>query len=171
MCRPLERIWAPWRIGYVTGDRPDGCPFCRKMQSDDDEENLILHRGQHCGVLLNTYPYNSGHLMVVPAAHVGEIGDLAPEAHAELWDLTQLAIRTLQRTLCPQGLNVGMNLGQAAGAGISDHLHMHIVPRWNGDTNYMTSVAETRVVPQSLQDSYAQLLPVIRELATDLDGR
>ncbi|MBD3291714.1 MAG: HIT domain-containing protein [Armatimonadia bacterium] len=165
----MERMWAPWRIGYVTGDRPDGCVFCMKIQSDDDEENQVLHRGEHCAILLNTYPYNSGHVMVVPNAHVGELTDLSHEAGCELWDLTELAVKALKHALYPQGLNIGMNLGQAAGAGIGDHIHMHIVPRWSGDTNYMTTVAQTRVVPQSLEDSYEQLRPVIAELAVSGD--
>ena len=162
----MERIWAPWRIGYVTGDdRPDGCVFCAKIRSDDDEVNQVLHRGEHNVILINTYPYNSGHVMVVPNAHVGELGDLSGEAGCELWDLTALAVEALKHRLCPQGVNIGMNLGQVAGAGISDHIHMHIVPRWSGDTNFMTTVAKTRVVHQSLEDSYEQLRPAIEELA------
>ena len=136
-----------------------------KIQSDEDEKNHVLHRGEHNAILLNTYPYNSGHVMVVPNAHVGELTDLTPEAGCELWDLTTLAVQALKRTLYPQGLNIGMNLGHAAGAGIGDHIHMHIVPRWSGDTNYMTTVAQTRVVPQSLEDSDRQLRPVFAELA------
>ncbi|MGI5819968.1 MAG: HIT family protein [Armatimonadota bacterium] len=163
-------MWAPWRIGYVTGDRPDGCVFCAKIEADDDDTNHVLHRGEHNAILLNTYPYNSGHLMVVPNAHVANLTDLSPEAGCELWALTDLAVRTLKQALQPQGLNIGMNLGQAAGAGIGDHIHMHIVPRWSGDTNYMTTVAQTRVVPQSLEDSYQQLLPVIRKLTSGDEG-
>jgi len=170
MCRLLERIWAPWRIGYVAGERPDGCVFCKKIQSDEDRKNLVLHRGEHGAILLNTYPYNSGHLMVVPNAHVGELTDLSSEAGCELWDLTDLAVRTLKKALYPQGINLGMNLGQAAGAGIGDHIHMHVVPRWSGDTNYMTTVAQTRVVPQSLEDSYDQLRPAIEELTSGRAG-
>jgi ATP adenylyltransferase len=163
-------MWAPWRIGYVIGERPEGCVFCHKIQSDDDEGNHVLLRGKQNLVMLNTYPYNSGHLMVVPKAHVGDLEDLSREAVAELWELTELAVRTLRRALYPEGINIGMNVGEAAGAGIGDHLHMHIVPRWNGDTNYMTTVAETRVVPQSLEDSYNQLKPVIDELAAGDDA-
>ncbi len=163
-------MWAPWRIGYVTGDRSSGCVFCRKIESNEDDANFVLYRGEHNAIVLNTYPYNSGHLMVVPHAHVGELADLSLEAYAELWELTGLAARALQQALHPQGLNIGMNLGEAAGAGISDHLHMHIVPRWHGDTNYMTAVAETRVAPQSLEDSYRQLRPVIERLAAEGGG-
>jgi len=106
----LQRMWAPWRIGYITGDRPEGCVFCVKIQSDEDEENHVLHRGEHNAILLNTYPYNSGHLMVVPNAHVGELTDLSPEAGCELWDLTTLAVRALKHEMYPQGVNIGMNL-------------------------------------------------------------
>lgn len=154
----------------MTGDRPDGCVFCMKIQSDDDDENQVLHRGRYNAILLNTYPYNSGHVMVVPNDHIGELTDLSPEAGCELWELTDLAVRALKRELYPQGLNLGMNLGQAAGAGIGDHIHMHIVPRWSGDTNYMTTVAQTRVVPQSLEDSYEQLRPVFEELTSGDEG-
>lgn len=161
----MRRMWAPWRIGYVAGERPEGCVFCIKIESDDDEANHLLFRGEQNVVILNTYPYNSGHLMVVPYAHVGNIEDLSAEATGELWNLTELAVRTLKRALNAQGLNVGMNLGDAAGAGIGDHLHMHIVPRWNGDTNYMTTVADTRVVPQSMEESFRQLKPVLDKLA------
>ena len=157
-------MWAPWRIGYVAGERPDGCVFCAKIHSDQDVDNQVLHRGEHCAILLNTYPYNSGHLMVVPHMHTGDLADLSPEAGRELWELTELAARAVRRALHAQGINIGMNLGDAAGAGICDHIHMHIVPRWSGDTNYMTTVAQTRVVPQSLEDSYSQLQPIIAEL-------
>lgn len=158
-------MWAPWRIGYVAGERPDGCVFCLKIDEDDDHNNHLLFRGEQNVVLLNTYPYNSGHLMVVPFAHVGKLEELSREASRELWELTGLAVRTVEQALHAHGVNIGMNLGAPAGAGIGDHLHMHIVPRWNGDTNYMTTVADTRVVPQSLEDSYRQLKPVMDQLA------
>jgi len=158
-------MWAPWRIGYVTGDKPSGCVFCAKIDANEDDHYFVLYRGEHNIIVLNTYPYNSGHLMVVPNQHVADVTDLPAQALAELWELTGLAVRALKEALAPQGLNIGMNLGQAAGAGISDHLHMHIVPRWHGDTNFMTSCAETRVVPQSLEDSYGQLRPVVQRLA------
>ncbi len=160
-------MWAPWRIDYVTGDRPSGCVFCAKTKANEDDRHFVLYRGERNIIVLNTYPYNSGHLMVVPDEHVGELTELSPEVRSELWELTGLAVRALKEALAPHGLNIGMNLGEAAGAGISDHLHMHIVPRWHGDTNYMTSCAETRVVPQSLEDSYRQLRPVVQRLASE----
>ena len=163
-------MWAPWRIGYVAGDRPDGCVFCDKIKADDDERNHVLYRGRFNVVMLNTYPYNSGHLMVVPVDHVCDLLDLGPEARAEMWELALLGSETLKRTLHAQGLNLGLNIGHAAGAGIQDHIHLHIVPRWNGDTNYMTACADTRVVPQSLDDSYRQLQPAMQALAAELLG-
>ena len=166
----MDRLWAPWRIGYVAGDRPEGCVFCDKIESGDDEHNYVLHRGQHNVVMLNTYPYNSGHLMVVSNAHVADLVELDPEALAEMWRLALLAGETLKRGLHCQGLNIGLNVGQAAGAGIGDHIHLHVVPRWNGDTNYITTCAEVRVVPQGLEDSYRQLEPVMAELAAEMFG-
>ena len=165
----MERMWAPWRICYVAGERPDGCVFCAKVQSNEDDAQFVLYRGKRCIIVLNTYPYNSGHLMVVPDEHVGDLMALSEDAYAELWQLTRLAGRALKQALGWQGLNIGMNLGEAAGAGISDHIHMHVVPRWYGDTNYMTACAETRVVPQSLADSFCQLRPVIEQLAAEED--
>ncbi len=159
-------MWAPWRIGYVAGDRPSGCVFCRKIHSDRDDENLVLYRGEHCAIILNTFPYNSGHLMVVPNMHVGDLEELDAATTRELWELATFAARVLKEALYWEGLNIGLNLGEAAGAGISDHLHLHIVPRWNGDTNYMTAVAETRVVPQSLEESYRQLRSVVDRLTS-----
>lgn len=160
-------MWAPWRIGYVAGEKPCGCVFCRKIEANDDEAHLVLYRGEHCTIVLNTFPYNSGHLMVVPYEHRADLEGLSPEASAELWELTRVAVRALKEALDWQGVNIGMNLGEAAGAGIQDHIHMHIVPRWHGDTNYMTTCAETRVVPQSLEDSYRQLQPVVQRVAQE----
>lgn len=158
-------MWAPWRISYVVGEKPCGCVFCRKIEANDDEADFVLYRGEHCAIVLNTFPYNSGHLMVVPFEHVAELSALSAEASVEMWELTRLAVHALKQALDWQGVNIGMNLGEAAGAGIKDHMHMHIVPRWHGDTNYMTACAETRVVPQSLEDSYRQLRPVVQRLA------
>jgi len=163
-------MWAPWRIGYVAGERPEGCVFCNKISSDDDEANHVLYRGRYNVVMLNTFPYNSGHLMVVSMAHSAELTDLEPGARAEMWELALLGCETLKCALQCQGLNVGLNMGGAAGAGIQDHLHLHVVPRWHGDTNYMTACAETRVVPQGLDASYQQLQPVMQELAAEMLG-
>ena len=166
----LKLMWAPWRIGYVTGERSQGCVFCDMIRAAKDERNHVLYRGEHNVVMLNAYPYSSGHVMVVPCAHVADLADLSPEARAEMWELTLLATETLKAALGCQGLNIGVNLGQAAGAGIDDHMHLHVVPRWSGDTNFMSAVADPRVAPQGLDDSFRQLQPVMHELAAKILG-
>jgi len=166
----LERLWAPWRLDYVTSQQPEGCIFCRKLAADDDVANHVLYRGQHNALLLNTFPYNSGHLMVVAYAHVAELTELPPEARAEMMELAAIAAKALKQSLHCDGLNIGINVGQAAGAGISEHIHLHIVPRWQGDTNFMSTVFGTRVVPQSLEASYEQLVPIIEEVAEETAG-
>lgn len=137
------------------------------MAAEEDAPNHVLYRGQHNAILLNTYPYNSGHLMVVPYAHVASLVELPQETRAEMMALTAIAARALKKTFYYDGLNVGMNIGEAAGAGIHEHVHVHIVPRWNGDTNFMSSLAGTRVVPQSLDDSFELLAPAIQEAAAE----
>jgi len=155
----MERMWAPWRGDYVTGgsEQEDGCLFCRKGAPGDDEARQVLKRGEHCFILLNRYPYNVGHLMIAPYRHVAELDGLNPEELREILILTQEGIAALKSVMAPQGFNVGFNLGSCAGAGIADHLHLHVVPRWAGDTNYMPVLAGTRVMPQSLEDVFSQL--------------
>lgn len=161
----MRHIWAPWRIKYVTGAKAKGCVLCQKAQATDDVAEQVLVRGEFCFVVLNAYPYNSGHLMVVPYQHIGELTGLEVGGCNELMQLTQACMRALQRCLHPDGVNLGMNIGKAAGAGIDEHIHLHVVPRWAGDTNFMSSVADTRVVPQSLDDTYAVLAPLVVEEA------
>ncbi len=154
----MNSLWAPWRIKYILRDQEDGCFLCRKPAEDDDAKNHILFRDRNCFALLNVYPYNAGHTMVCPYQHTGEIDDLSEQ---QLNDLTQLTVRCkrlLQDVMEPDGFNIGLNLGQVAGAGVRDHVHVHIVPRWNGDTNYMPVLGETRVVPQALDELYAELM-------------
>ena len=146
----MDHIWAPWRLDYVVAEKPDKCVLCENSDSSDDDANYVLYRGRHNYVLLNTFPYNSGHLMVVPYRHVSSLTDLSAEEVCELMQLTQSCLQALDEAFAAEGVNLGMNIGQPAGAGIDDHIHLHIVPRWGGDTNYMTVVANTRVVPQSL---------------------
>lgn len=158
----LRRLWAPWRIGYVLEDEPpQGCPFCVLPARDPrrDRESLILRRGEHAFVILNAYPYNPGHLMVVPYAHVAGLAALDDDTATELWDLGRHAVAVLERRLSTDGVNLGMNLGVAAGAGIADHLHLHAVPRWGGDTNFVTTLAATRVLPRALAEIYETLAP------------
>ena len=155
-----ERIWAPWRLKYVTDaskDSEEECIFCAKPAEDDDAENLIVHRGELCFVILNLYPYTNGHLMVAPFDHVGRIQDIPAETTAEMMALSQRAITVLQSKYEPQGFNVGFNQGRIAGAGVEHHIHMHIVPRWGGDTNFMPVLADTRVMPQTLDQSFETL--------------
>ncbi len=152
--RPL---WAPWRIEYIRGPKPGGCFFCEKAARRDDVADHVLARGEHAFLLLNDFPYNSGHLMVAPYRHVGDLADLAPAERAEIMELLVQAERLLQRVMRPQGFNIGFNLGLPAGAGVADHVHGHVVPRWNGDTNFMPVLGNTRVVPESL-DATADIL-------------
>jgi len=155
--RPMEQLWAPWRIRYILGDRETGCFFCKNSQSADDAKNLVLIRAKTSFMILNAYPYNPGHLMVAPYKHTGELDDLA---ESELNEMTALIVRgkqLLTRAMKPQGFNVGLNLGKTAGAGVLDHVHWHIVPRWEGDANFMPVTADTRVVPQALDELYGEL--------------
>lgn len=155
----METLWAPWRLEFITGDRPSGCIFCRFPAEDRDRENLVLGRSDHAFVILNKFPYNNGHLMVVPRAHVASLDRLEDEAFEDLQRTLRLSIRVLSEFCSPEGLNVGMNLGRCAGAGIADHLHWHVVPRWVGDVNFMPVLAETRVVPEHLDRTWERLRP------------
>jgi ATP adenylyltransferase len=162
----LQRLWAPWRFGYVGGADPvQGCPFCvlPARAPDRDRESLILHRGELAYVIFNAYPYNPGHLMVVPYDHVSRLGELSAAARAETWELGCWTAELLEHQLGAQGVNLGMNLGGAAGAGIADHLHLHAVPRWGGDTNFISVVGATRVLPRALEEMYDELLPAFEE--------
>jgi ATP adenylyltransferase len=154
------RIWAPWRLAYVSDaskDNEEECIFCAKPREDDDEANLIVHRGERCFVILNLFPYTNGHLMIAPYEHLGRLQDLAPETTAEVMSLAQRAMAGLERTYEPHGYNVGFNQGRVAGAGFEHHIHMHVVPRWGGDTNFMPVIADTKVMPQTLEESYEAL--------------
>jgi ATP adenylyltransferase len=155
-----ERIWAPWRLDYVkdaSKDAEEECIFCAKPREDDDEGNLIVHRGERCFVILNRFPYTNGHLMVAPYEHLASLAEVPAEAMAELMALTQRGISVLERAYSPHGFNVGCNQGRVAGAGFEHHIHMHVVPRWGGDTNFMPVLADTRVMPQLLEQSYEAL--------------
>ena len=153
----MERLWAPWRVSYVTGARPEGCVFCNHP-SLSDEDALMVHRGETCFVVLNLYPFGSGHLMIVPFRHVASPGDLNTEERAEIWELLDKALVAIETALGAQGHNVGFNLGAAAGAGIADHLHLHVVPRWSGDYNFMPVLADVRVMPQHLAETRTALV-------------
>jgi len=154
------RIWAPWRLAYVKDaakDSEEECIFCAKPAADDDETTLIVHRGEHSFVILNLFPYTNGHLMVAPYAHIGRIQELPQETTAEIMGFAQLAMSRLEDVYEPHGFNVGFNQGRVAGAGVEHHIHMHVVPRWGGDTSFMPVIADTRVMPQTLEQSYEAL--------------
>jgi len=156
----MERLWSPWRSQYVTsagGD--DGCFLCDGLAGGDDAATGILYRGTHSFVILNAFPYNSGHLMVAPTRHVGETSELRSDEAHELMDVTLSSVKVVREAMSPHGFNVGMNLGRIAGAGVPGHLHVHVVPRWGGDTNFMPVVGETKVLPELLADTDKKLRP------------
>lgn len=154
-------LWAPWRMEYILGEKPDGCIFCDKPAQGPDHrrENLILAEAPRAFVMMNRYPYAYAHLMVIPRVHVSVLDDLPPEDFDALWRLVRASVTALRAAVNPQGMNLGLNLGRPAGAGIDEHLHVHIVPRWVGDTNYMPVLADVRVMPEHLDDIYERLLP------------
>jgi len=153
----MERLWAPWRLEYIVNEREEGCIFCRFPQENEDEKRLILCRGKHAYVIMNAFPYSNGHLLIPPYRHVADLGELSDEESLEMMQLSQKSCAALREVCRPDGFNLGINLGTAAGAGIADHLHIHIVPRWNGDTNFMPVLADVKVIPEALQETYAKL--------------
>jgi ATP adenylyltransferase len=157
----MKTLWAPWRIEYITGEKEEGCIFCNKPQEGKDNENLILYKGETSFIIMNRYPYSNGHLMVVPYKHTNSMSELNDSERLELMNLTTKCIEILD-IMKPDGFNVGMNLGTAGGAGIDDHLHFHIVPRWNGDTNFMPLIGDVKVMPEYLEDTYKTLSEKIK---------
>jgi ATP adenylyltransferase len=160
----VDRLWSPWRMEYIRAarDEAEGCIFDDLPAKGDDEATLILARGELGFVLLNSFPYNPGHVMVAPFRHTGDLEDLRPDELADLDRLLQASVRALREEMQPQGYNIGMNLGRVAGAGFPDHLHWHVVPRWNGDTNFVPVVGQTRVLPELLEETYRKLAPRFR---------
>lgn len=155
-------IWAPWRIEYILGEKESTCLFCRVIEEQDDQKNLVLHRGRLAFVIMNLYPYNPGHLMVAPYDHISELELLKPAVASEVMELTQKCVTALKRKMNCDALNAGLNLGEIAGSSIKEHLHMHIVPRWQGDNNFMPVLADIHVMPQALEDTYRLLAPEFR---------
>jgi ATP adenylyltransferase len=154
----MKRIWAPWRMVYIKAEREEGlCLFCDRLDLPDGLENLILHRGDSAFIILNRYPYTNGHLMVVPYAHEASLEGLEQDTLGELLTLTSKTLTLLRNVLGAQDFNVGINIGETAGAGVADHVHIHVVPRWPGDTSFMTSVGETRVIPEALEETFEKL--------------
>ena len=161
----MEHLWSPWRLAYITGGAAsEGCVFCSAL-SGPEAEPLIVYRGKTCFVIVNLFPYNNGHLMVIPNRHIASLGSATPDELSELVALTRVAEIALTEAYAPHGINMGINIGKPAGAGILDHVHMHVVPRWNGDTNFMTVVGRTRVLPEELPETAARLRPLFARLA------
>mgnify|MGYP001380121321 CR=1 FL=1 len=161
----MDRIWAPWRLGYIQSEnKVDGCVFCHAGSEQNDEKNLIVERAAHCMVMLNRYPYTSGHVMVIPFKHGSDLTLHDADTRSEMMALTEKWCRIIGEAYHPHGFNIGANIGKAAGAGIAEHLHLHIVPRWSGDVNFTTTVGNTRVLPEDLADSYARLVNAARKL-------
>lgn len=162
----IKQLWAPWRMSFIQGASKAGstCVFCDLPQQNQDTQNLILYRSALSFVILNKYPYNNGHLMVIPHKHTADLTLLSAEEHSDLMVYTNHCVNALKEIYKPEGFNIGMNLGAAGGAGIREHLHFHIVPRWTGDTNFMPVLADTKSMPQHLDESFKQLEPYFRRL-------
>jgi len=160
----MERLWAPWRLEYIVADKVEGCVFCVSCRRDDDRENRILCRGENAFVIMNAFPYSNGHLLIAPYRHIADITELADDESLEIMRLVQMSIRALGEAFRPDGLNIGVNQGTAAGAGIADHVHVHVVPRWNGDTNFMPVFADVKVIPEALEATYDKLKPIFDRL-------
>lgn len=153
----MYRLWAPWRLQYIQEHDRQKCIFCQKSQEKKDTENYILMRGETCFVILNIFPYNNGHIMVVPYRHIASLAEMTRVETMEMMEFTDKMVRLLKKVMQPDGFNIGINLGRFAGAGIEEHIHMHVVPRWIGDCNFMPVLADTKVVPEALEESYRKL--------------
>jgi ATP adenylyltransferase len=164
----MEHLWTPWRMAYLRGDEPapDGCLFCA-LPAHHDTEAHIVHRGRLAYVVLNRFPYNNGHLMVVPFAHAPSPEDLTDETLVEMMALAKISLQALRQAYGPDGFNVGMNIGETAGAGVAGHVHVHIVPRWGGDTNYLTTTGQTRVIAEWMEQTFQRLHPLFQRLCAD----
>lgn len=163
----MDYVWSPWRMEYIqrTHKKDEACVFCIVQTAQDGPDNLIVHRGQQAYVILNRYPYTSGHVMVVPNAHQPNLDKLEREVRSEVMELTTLSVQVIQSVYKPQGFNIGINIGVAAGAGILDHIHLHVVPRWHGDTNFMSTFGMTRVLPETLEDTFGRIKRAWEKLA------
>ncbi len=154
----MKQLWAPWRIEYIlNAEKEDGCFLCRALEEKDKPESLVVYVGENAFVVLNRYPYNPGHLMVVPKKHVSELSKLTSDERCELMELVNYSIEVLKKELSPHGFNVGINLGRCAGAGLETHVHIHVVPRWAGDTNFMPVLADVKVIPEHIMATYEKL--------------
>ena len=167
----MDRLWAPWRAKYIesfaseNSEEKKGCLFCEKAKSSEDEKNFVLYRGEKCYIIMNLFPYNSGHIMVVPYKHTSSFSDLTDEEMLDVMRVIKRGILALEIALKPHGFNVGANLGRVSGAGIAEHIHFHIVPRWNGDTNFMPVISETKVISELLSDTYKKLKDALSKIS------
>jgi len=159
----MKRVWAPWRMKYILKDKETSCLFCRKPEEDRDKENHILIRGETSFLMLNAYPYSNGHLLAAPYRHISYLPGLEERELLELMTLAGKAMMLLEEAVQPQGFNIGMNLGKVAGAGIEDHLHLHVVPRWEGDTNFMPVISEAKIIPELLETTYGKLVKAMEK--------
>jgi len=153
----MRLLWSPWRSKYISNPDREGCFLCRALSKKDGVENFVLHRGKYSFIIMNLFPYNTGHLMVAPLRHEGDFLRIKEEEFSEMWHLIQLSINSLKKVYHPHGFNLGMNLGRVAGAGLVDHLHIHILPRWEGDTNFLPVFSETKVIPEDIKESYVKI--------------
>jgi ATP adenylyltransferase len=161
----LKHIWSPWRMNYIKDPhKDDACVFCQVLEEPDSPQTLVVWRGKRAFLILNRFPYTSGHLMVVPYQHRPYLEDLDQETRSELMEMAAQATQALKEIYHPEGFNVGMNIGEAAGAGITKHIHLHIVPRWHGDTNFMSTLGQTRVLPETLEDTYQRVKDILANL-------
>jgi len=159
----MDYLWTPWRYAYVsTAEKSAGCVFCDAVKAGDDRKVLIVYRGQHCFVILNRYPYTPGHVMIVPYAHLDELRKLSTDAAQEMMELSQRMESVLRELYRPDGVNLGMNIGKAAGAGIAGHIHMHVLPRWVADANFVSVVGETRILPEALEETWKRMTKALQ---------
>jgi ATP adenylyltransferase len=163
----MDNLWAPWRIDYILSKKPPGCIFCDKPAEDRDTENYILYRGKYHFIILNAFPYNNGHMMVVPYRHTASLAGWEAQEQQEMMQLADLCVQLLKTTMRPDGFNLGINMGLVGGAGVADHIHLHIVPRWNGDTNFMPVLSDNRVISEALSATYAKLKEALDGMGKD----
>ena len=156
----MKVLWAPWRMEYILSDKQDICFLCDAAAQGPSEENLLLYRGDHALVIMNRYPYNNGHILVAPVAHTCDLSDLTVAEYRETMELFRFSLKALEKLMQPEGFNAGLNLGKTGGAGLEEHIHFHVVPRWHGDTNYMPVVSGTRVIPEALTETYRAIRPL-----------
>lgn len=160
----MRQLWAPWRIEYILGPKADGCVFCLDEDTGEDDERMVLLRARHCFVIMNKYPYCNGHIMVAPYAHWADVTQVPDDVGSEFFRLIKASTKVLNEHFKPDGINIGINMGAAAGAGVKEHLHCHLVPRWNGDSNFMAVFADVRTIPQHIRQSYQDLKPCFENL-------